>query len=121
MLGTVPPKSSETRRGRKRQPKKDGMAMPIILWIIVPLCLLSAASPALANCVCRCVNGHMQPLCSSPLDIAPICPPTICGIVPPSVTPIQPPKIPPLGTTNCQQAQVMNPNTRQYEWRTVCR
>jgi hypothetical protein len=31
------------------------------------------------------------------------------------------PMVPPIGTTSCSPQQVMNPYTRQYEWRTICR
>lgn len=75
---------------------------------------------SLASCVCRCVGGQMQPLCSSSIDIPPICPPTICSIVPPSIAPIQAPTIPPIGTSQCSQRQVLNPYTQQYEWRRIC-
>lgn len=78
-------------------------------------------SPVHASCVCRCVNGNMQPLCTSSIDLPPICPPTVCGIVPPSLAPLQPPQLPPLGTSRCEQRQVQNPATGRYEWREVCR
>ena len=74
-----------------------------------------------ARCVCRCVNGNMQPLCSSTLDIPPICPPTVCQIRTPSLAPLPSLKLPPLGTTSCRQAQVLNPYTGRYEWKRVCR
>jgi hypothetical protein len=73
-----------------------------------------------ANCVCRCVDGSVQALCSSALDMRPICAPQICPIVPPSIAPIQTPMIPPIGTQHCRQVQVVNPITTRYEWRTVC-
>ena len=72
------------------------------------------------NCVCRCVNGEMTPLCSNSLDLPPICPPTICPIVPPSVQPISPLYIPPIGTSQCQNKQILNQRTGQYEWRLIC-
>jgi len=74
-----------------------------------------------AVCVCRCVDGEMQPLCSSSsIDLPPICPMTACPMAPPSVAPIRPMQITPLGASQCSQQQVMNPATRQYEWRRVC-
>jgi hypothetical protein len=82
---------------------------------------LSLCDAAEASCVCRCVNGQMVPLCSSAIEVPPICPPTVCGIVPPSVRPVPTPMVPPIGTTSCAPQQVMNPFTHQYEWRTVCR
>ena len=73
-----------------------------------------------AACVCRCIDGEMQPLCESSVDVPPICPVTVCAMVPPAVRPIQPLGLPPLGTSQCSQRQVLNPATRQYEWRSVC-
>jgi hypothetical protein len=96
----------------------------IMLLRILAVCLILAVlsvGNVSASCVCRCVNGQMVPLCSSTIEIPPICPPTICGIVPPSIQPIPRPMIPPIGTTSCAPQQVMNPYTRQYEWRTICR
>jgi hypothetical protein len=73
-----------------------------------------------AACVCRCVDGEMQPLCESSIDLPPICPITVCAITPPSIKPIQPLGNLPIGTSQCSQRQVLNPATRQYEWRSVC-
>ena len=55
------------------------------------LFILAYTTVARADCTCECVNGHMQPLCDSSIDLPPICPPTICPIAPPSITPISPP------------------------------
>jgi hypothetical protein len=68
----------------------------------------------------KLLAGSVQAICSSTLDIQPICSAQICPIVPPSITPIQPPSIPPIGTTTCAPVQVLNPRTNQYEWRSVC-
>jgi len=73
-----------------------------------------------ASCVCRCVDGEMVPLCTSSIDLPPICPPTICPLVPPSIAPIQPPVIPPIGTTHCEQKQVWSEVRGEYVWREVC-
>lgn len=82
--------------------------------------MLTSGAPAHATCVCRCVDGQMQPLCSNSIDIPPVCMPTVCGIVPPSIAPITPPSIPPLGASSCSQRQVQNPATGRYEWQRVC-
>jgi hypothetical protein len=74
-----------------------------------------------AECVCRCVSGEVRALCSSTLDLQPICPPQICPIVPPSIAPIQAPTLPPLGAKGCRQMQVLNPRTGQYEWQMICK
>jgi hypothetical protein len=87
---------------------------------VFALVFILCSTVAHAGCTCQCVNGHMQPLCDSSIDISPICPPTICPIASPSIAPISPPTLPPLGTTSCQQARVCDPygNCR---WQQVCR
>ena len=79
------------------------------------------AAAADAACVCRCVNGEMKPICETSIVVPPVCPPTVCPVVPPRVEPIQAPRVPPVGTKECRQEQVLNPYTRQYEWKTICR
>jgi hypothetical protein len=91
--------------------------MRILLIVTFSLALTAQAE---ASCECRCVDGEMQPLCSSSIDIPPICPATICALPPASIAPIQPARIPPLGTSHCSQRQVLNPMTHQYEWRSLC-
>ena len=85
------------------------------------LVLSFSMSSANAACECRCVNGQVKALCTSTLDIPPICAPQICPIVPPSIQPIPKPDLPPLGTTSCREVQVFNPSTGRYEWQRVCR
>src|SRR5579863_9474222 len=103
-----------TAAGRRRD--KD---FPMRL-VLISFFILSLTAGSEAACVCRCVDGEMQPLCHSSVDVPPVCPVTVCAIVPPSVRPVQPLGLPPLGTSQCSQRQVLNPTTRQYEWRNVC-
>lgn len=91
-----------------------------MLRFAVVLAGLIVASEAQAACTCRCVNGQMQPLCSSSLDIPPICGPAICPIMSPSIAPIQQPTIPPIGTRDCRQARVCD-RDGDCQWRLVCR
>jgi hypothetical protein len=86
--------------------------------LLVPLMLLPLKT--LADCKCVCMNGEVRAICSSTLDIEPICPPRICPIVPPSIAPIRMPRIAPIGTTRCVQKQVYNEYTMRYEWKEVC-
>lgn len=74
-----------------------------------------------AYCQCKCVNGRTEALCSSALDLEPICPPKICPLTRPSVSPIHKPYVPPIGTTSCRNMQVYNKTTRRYEYKSVCR
>lgn len=85
----------------------------------VALALLGGAVSA--NCACQCVNGQVRPICTGALDLPPICSPQLCPLVPPAIQPLQAPMLAPLGTQSCQPAQVLNPLTGQYQWRTVCR
>src|SRR5207253_2209559 len=78
------------------------------------------AGEADAACVCRCVDGEQQALCTSSTDLPPICPVTSCPMPPLSIEPIQRPVLPPLGTSDCSQRQVQDPATNRYEWREVC-
>jgi hypothetical protein len=87
--------------------------------VIVALALCAFSSHVHAGCTCQCVNGQMQPLCSSALDIAPPCM-GICGPVAPSIAPINPPTIPPPGTTSCRQAQICD-QFGNCRWQQVCR
>jgi len=72
-----------------------------------------------ASCTCHCIDDEMQPLCTTSLDIRPICPVRICPIAGPSIAPINPPTIPPVGTSSCRQARICDPfgNCR---WQQVC-
>lgn len=74
-----------------------------------------------ASCQCTCINGQVRPVCTSSIDLPPICSPGICPIVPPSIKPIATPIVPPIGTRSCRLEQVMDPSTRRYEWKQVCR
>jgi hypothetical protein len=89
----------------------------LVLAFCVELVLVTATN---ASCICQCVNGEMQPLCSSSIDLPPICPPTVCSIAPPTVAPINPPTLPPLGTSECHQAQVCD-QFGNCQWQQVCR
>lgn len=91
--------------------------MRILLVLILGLAM---AVQAHASCVCRCVGGKMRALCSSTIDIPPLCPPMVCPLPPLSLAPLSPQRLPPLGTTQCTRQQVLNPSTHQYEWHSVC-
>ena len=83
--------------------------------------VLLVNTSAEAACRCLCVGGAMQAVCSSSVDLPPVCPPTLCGIPPPSLAPVPSPTLPPLGTRSCSQRQVENRYTGRYEWREICR
>jgi len=89
------------------------------LSIALTLWLLGGAA-ASAACTCQCVNGQMQPLCQSAIDLPPVCAPTICPIAAPSLAPLTAPILPPLGTSQCEQAQICDTQGK-CEWQQVCR
>lgn len=79
-----------------------------------------AGDSSQAACHCQCVNGQMQPLCDSSIELRPICPPAVCPIMAPGVPPISGPVLPPIGTSSCAPARVCDlyGNCR---WQQVCR
>jgi hypothetical protein len=91
-----------------------------ILLVVAALGVLAIASIANAACQCVCMNGEVRAVCSSTLDVEPICSPRVCPITTPSVEPIQRPRVPPIGTSKCVQRQIYNEYTHRYEWREVC-
>ena len=87
---------------------------------ILMLALLALPFDMIADCQCVCMEGEVQAVCSSTLDIKPICAPRVCPITPPAVEPVQTPRVPPIGTKTCVQKQVYNEITGAYEWKEVC-
>ena len=75
---------------------------------------------ARADCTCECVNGKMQPLCDSSIDLPPLCPLTLCPLATPSLAPLNPLTLPPLGTSECHEAQICD-QFGNCRWQQVCR
>lgn len=91
-----------------------------IVQVAVFYLLFITCGAAKADCICQCVNGSMQPICSSSIDLPPICPPTLCPMMAPSIPPISAPGLPPLGTTYCRQARVCD-QFGNCRWQEICR
>lgn len=90
----------------------------MVLLLAVGIALAPSAS--YAGCVCQCVNGQVQPICGSAIEVPPVCAPRVCPIVPPSVEPISPPTVPPVGTSRCRMVQVYDEVSGRYVWQKVC-
>src|SRR3954453_18840949 len=45
----------------------------LVVWLL-------GVAAANADCVCQCVDGQMQPLCQSSIDLPSLCAPTICPL-----------------------------------------
>ena len=88
--------------------------------LIAATFVILATSPSNAGCTCQCVNGRMQPLCDSAIDLPPLCPMQMCPPGQPSLAPLNPPTLPPLGTSSCRQAQICD-NFGNCQWQQVCR
>ena len=74
-----------------------------------------------AACVCRCVDGEVQPLCQNGFELRPYCTDLmLCPLVPPSLPPLDPPGALPLGTIECRQAYVCDVYGRHCRWRRIC-
>jgi hypothetical protein len=93
----------------------------IVSTLFIALVLLMSSNESRAACSCECVNGSVQAICSSSIDVRPVCAPRVCPVRTPSVRPIDPPTVPPVGTSFCRSEQVLNPQTNRYEWKRVCR
>jgi hypothetical protein len=81
--------------------------------------LLLTPTAIWADCRCACVQGEIRAMCTSAIDIEPICHPGICSAPPPSVKPPKLPVLPPLGTSKCALRQVQT-DTGEYQWQMVC-
>jgi len=97
------------------------MNRALILIVLLGLLLGGQAfAQKTSSCHCACVNGEVKALCSSSIDLPPVCGPSFCPIVPPSIKPVEPLRVPPVGTSNCRLKQVYNEHTKKYEWKSVC-
>lgn len=104
--------------------RREGATTMNAKLVAASLILLGASvsgGNASAACVCRCVDGEVKAICSSSIDLPPICAPRICPLTPPSLEPLPRPTLPPIGTKTCRQEQVYNEYTKRYEWKTICR
>lgn len=81
---------------------------------------IAATGPAEAACVCRCVAGKAQPVCSSSTDIPPLCNSTVCPMSPPKVSPMDQAKPKPSVKPGCTVRQVYDPATGRHEWGQIC-
>lgn len=91
------------------------------MWKTATFCLLAIFTvSANADCTCTCVNGQVRALCSVSYEVPPVCAPMVCPITPAAVQPITPAYVPPIGTSRCQNKQILNPYTNMYEWRMIC-
>jgi hypothetical protein len=92
----------------------------IALFLSLALALLLAVTaPVFASCECRCVDGESQAVCTSSLEVPPICSRQSCPVSP-SMTPIGPIN-PPIGSGLCDTVQVFNRRTGQYDTKQLCR
>ena len=68
--------------------------MKRFVLLMVVFTAVSAGAQKTSSCRCTCVNGEVKALCSSSIDVPPICAPRVCPIVTPSVKPVAPPRVP---------------------------
>jgi hypothetical protein len=69
-------------------PERDIWGLIVLRFLLAIIVGLVLAGHANASCVCRCVDGQMQPLCTSAIDLRPICPMGACAMAPPSIAPL---------------------------------
>jgi len=103
-------------------PVRAPRAVRLALCVAAVLVLLAALSGAAgAACVCRCLDGKAQPVCSSSTDIPPLCNTTACPMSPPRVSPQDALQPKPTVKPGCKIRQVYNPETGRHEWGQICR
>ena len=84
--------------------------------------LITFSSSAFANCSCQCVNGELAAICTGNVNVQPTCAPRACPPAPASVSmAIQPVSSQGAGGSTCAPVQVLNPVSRQYELKVLCR
>ena len=52
--------------------------MKVTIAFFVLALMGAMSSLANAECVCSCVNGQVTPICTSSIDVRPICAPRVC-------------------------------------------
>jgi hypothetical protein len=85
--------------------------------------LLVFSGPASASCRCECVEGKVQSICESSLDVRTSCTFKECPHMFPSQKPLgdeHSPLVPPNGTSHCESKRVWNEEKKDYEWRKLC-
>lgn len=103
--------------GPSRAPRAMRAAL-LAAAVLVALAALSGAAGA--ACVCRCLGGKAQAVCSNSTDIPPLCSSTVCPMSPPRVSPMDAAKPKPMVKPGCKIRQVYNPDTGRHEWGQIC-
>jgi hypothetical protein len=85
--------TSQPGRRTVRSPNRAVQRFAVLAALVTTASL--GIPPANAACQCVCMNGEVEAVCSSSIDVQPICPPRVCPIVPPAVRPIDPPRFRP--------------------------
>lgn len=93
--------------------------MVVMMKFIVTCCVFMYF--IYADCLCVCVNGKVENVCSNSYDVKVPCAHIVCPVPSPSVKPLDALRLPPVGTTQCDKEQVYNENEGRYEWTTLCR
>jgi hypothetical protein len=82
--------------------------------LAVSFAILIFSTGAHASCSCQCINGQVQPACTSSFDIPPICTLRTCPFGP-SLTP------PPIGSRSSSCGQVQSCDTYGHcVWKYAC-
>src|SRR5450631_3457989 len=92
----------------------------LIFRAVTVVAMTLAFSPAgHADCFCELINGVMQPMCGSSLDLRPRCEATIFASEPPVAALTARPVLPPFRVATCRPAVVCNGNGF-CRWRRIC-
>ena len=82
-----------------------------LLFATAGLIIVLISQSSHADCVCRCVNGQSQALCSNKHLVQPTCR-NICPLALPDLA---------LRAPNCRMEPVLNSKTGRDRWREICK
>ncbi|HEY6985145.1 MAG TPA: hypothetical protein VH375_03610 [Rhodanobacteraceae bacterium] len=88
--------------------------------LFAAMMVASLSSYASASCTCSCVNSQIEPVCTRPSDLPPVCAPRACTAKPTRASLIADKS--PLETkaSKCKETLVLNPQTGAYISKQVC-
>lgn len=88
--------------------------------LLAAVMIAGLSTSAGASCGCSCVNGQIEPVCTLPTDLPPVCAPRACTLKPARRTLVNQANAANIAK-GCQEKLVLNPQTGAYISRQVCR
>ena len=87
--------------------------------LLAAMMVASLSSYASASCTCSCVNSQIEPVCTRPSDLPPVCAPRACTVKPTRASLVAD-KSRLEAKGQCKETLVPNPQTGAYILKHVC-